>query len=149
LSVDRDICHLHPELAYRGAKLEVAMVALGHPVWLYEGLRAFERQNELWAMGRTVAGVPCTHQGEQVGIGECHEHPWGLPVTNAPAGKSKHNAAHFGMSLAGDWIFEGASPWAPGHPWELLGQIGESLGLKWGGRWPSRDYAHLEWDEHA
>lgn len=35
--------------------------------------------------------------------------------------------------------------WAPSHPhWQILGKIGESLGLRWGGRWRQRDMAHFE-----
>src|SRR3990167_4723882 len=35
--------------------------------------------------------------------------------------------------------------WAPSHPdWELLGVLGESLGLSWGGRWKHRDCPHFE-----
>lgn len=28
--------------------------------------------------------------------------------------------------------------------WEELGKIGESCGLKWGGRWTQKDYPHFE-----
>lgn len=28
--------------------------------------------------------------------------------------------------------------------WKILGEIGESLGLKWGGRWETKDKAHFE-----
>ncbi len=35
--------------------------------------------------------------------------------------------------------------WAPSHPsWERLGEISESLGLVWGGRWRVRDLCHHE-----
>jgi D-alanyl-D-alanine carboxypeptidase len=35
--------------------------------------------------------------------------------------------------------------WAPLHPaWERLGEIGESVGLTWGGRWKVRDCSHFE-----
>ena len=35
--------------------------------------------------------------------------------------------------------------WAPDHPlWDRLGKIGESCGLKWGGRWKQRDCVHFE-----
>lgn len=38
--------------------------------------------------------------------------------------------------------------WAPGHPhWIILGQIGESLGLRWGGRWERADMGHFEMTE--
>jgi peptidoglycan LD-endopeptidase CwlK len=28
--------------------------------------------------------------------------------------------------------------------WKVIGEIGESLGLRWGGRWQRRDMGHLE-----
>ncbi len=35
--------------------------------------------------------------------------------------------------------------WAPSHPhWTLMGEIGERLGLRWGGRWKVRDCCHFE-----
>ena len=40
--------------------------------------------------------------------------------------------------------------WAPSHPdWERLGEISESLGLVWGGRWRVRDCCHFELGETA
>ena len=35
--------------------------------------------------------------------------------------------------------------WAPWHPdWQKIGEIGEALGLRWGGRWKQRDMGHFE-----
>jgi hypothetical protein len=35
--------------------------------------------------------------------------------------------------------------WAPTHPhWRKMGEIGESLGLVWGGRWKVCDLGHFE-----
>lgn len=36
--------------------------------------------------------------------------------------------------------------WAPTSPlWQQLGVIGESCGLRWGGRWKHQDLGHFEW----
>ena len=36
--------------------------------------------------------------------------------------------------------------WDPSNPlWARIGDIGESLGLRWGGRWKQRDLGHLEY----
>lgn len=36
--------------------------------------------------------------------------------------------------------------WAPSHPsWVKMGELGEWLGLRWGGRWKRRDCPHFEW----
>lgn len=40
--------------------------------------------------------------------------------------------------------------WDPTDPvWAQMGLIGESLGLRWGGRWAQRDLGHFEWTDHA
>lgn len=31
-----------------------------------------------------------------------------------------------------------------GKMWEMIGSIGESVGLVWGGRWKEKDYPHFE-----
>lgn len=36
--------------------------------------------------------------------------------------------------------------WSPDDPrWDKIGNIGESLGLRWGGRWKQRDMGHFEY----
>lgn len=36
--------------------------------------------------------------------------------------------------------------WAPASPlWEELGDLGEILGMRWGGRWRQRDLGHFEY----
>lgn len=36
--------------------------------------------------------------------------------------------------------------WDAGHPvWKKIGDIGEGLGLRWGGRWVQRDMGHFEY----
>lgn len=36
--------------------------------------------------------------------------------------------------------------WDADQPaWEIIGEVGESLGLRWGGRWPTPDLGHLEY----
>ncbi len=35
--------------------------------------------------------------------------------------------------------------WDATNPvWRVIGETGESVGLRWGGRWPQRDLGHLE-----
>jgi peptidoglycan L-alanyl-D-glutamate endopeptidase CwlK len=36
--------------------------------------------------------------------------------------------------------------WDPGDPvWQKIGAIGESIGLRWGGRWRQKDMGHFEY----
>jgi hypothetical protein len=36
--------------------------------------------------------------------------------------------------------------WVTTHPlWPRIGQIGEALGLRWGGRWTQKDMGHFEY----
>lgn len=45
------------------------------------------------------------------------------------------------------WQLKGSDKlqWDASDPaWEKMGEIGESLGLRWGGRWKQRDMGHFE-----
>lgn len=47
-------------------------------------------------------------------------------------------------------IYDLAGPdklqWDAGHPvWKRIGEIGEGLGLRWGGRWKKKDLGHFEY----
>jgi peptidoglycan L-alanyl-D-glutamate endopeptidase CwlK len=126
MSVDSDPAHLHPLLAYRVGLVVAGMGAAGHPVEIFEGLRLNARQDELYAKGRTEPGEK---------------------VTNAKAGESRHNPKDDDdnpLSEAADLVFVGIAPWGPEHPWQLLGELAESVGLTWGGRWTIRDLGHVE-----
>lgn len=61
---------------------------------------------------------------------------------------SKHQPDADGFARAIDVAPAAVLPlkaWAPGHAhWKILGAIGEKLGLRWGGRWPTPDNAHFE-----
>lgn len=90
---------------------------------VFEGYRSWDRQNQLYAQGRTKPGKI---------------------VTNARAGFSAHN---FGTAV--DIVFRenGKWSWAEHHQWHRLGQIAESLGLIWGGSWEStlKDRPHVQY----
>jgi len=87
------------------------------------GLRTFAEQDELYARGRTKQNPysPSTSK-----------HPLGEICTTKKGGESWHN---FGVAcdmipLNNKWSADGKSSW------ELcMGEIGEKLGLTWGGRW--------------
>ena len=79
---------------------------------IIESHRDCQRQNELYAQGRTSPGNI---------------------VTNAKCGQSSHN-----YQLAVDVAeYKDGKPWWNSTNWEQIGRIGESVGLEWGGRWTS------------
>ena len=47
---------VHPQLAGAVEKILRAMEAFGHPMFVVEGLRTVQRQQELFAQGRTKPG---------------------------------------------------------------------------------------------
>jgi peptidoglycan L-alanyl-D-glutamate endopeptidase CwlK len=62
----------------------------------------------------------------------------GPAVTKALPGQSWHN-----WGLAFDIAFQGDKPYE--GPWDIVGQLGESLGLEWGGRWTQpADKTHFQ-----
>lgn len=95
------------------------MLMLGHEVRIVEGYRTKERQEALYAQGRTAPG---------------------RIVTNARAGESLHN---YGVAV--DFVFRKEGYDASKELWETLGAIGEQHGFRWGGRWQEFiDLPHFE-----
>lgn len=87
----------------------VATAAAGVSLRVTHTLRTMDEQAHLYAQGRTLPG---------------------RIVTKARAGQSPHN---FGMAF--DVCFAGRIPYPPESDprWLQIGQIGERLGLSWGG----------------
>ena len=83
------------------------MKMLGHEVRIVEGYRSIERQNELYAQGRTTPGKI---------------------VTNAKGGESFHN-----YRCAVDFVFKKEGYNASKELWETLGTVGEKHDFEWGG----------------
>jgi peptidoglycan L-alanyl-D-glutamate endopeptidase CwlK len=90
-------------------KFLAAAAAAGHNIRVTHTLRTMDEQAKLYAQGRTLPGPE---------------------VTKAKPGQSPHN---FGMAF--DICFAGKVPYPPETDprWLALGQLGESLGLSWGG----------------
>ncbi len=80
--------------------------------------RSFERQATLYAQGRSSPGPI---------------------VTNARPGTSMHN---YGLAFDVAILRNGVLRW-DGIP-EKLGELGERLGLEWGGRWRKPDENHFQ-----
>lgn len=119
----RDLAALHPHVRALAEAFLAACGPAGLDVRIIETYRPDERQAALYAIGRTT---------------NLHLRP----VTNAKPGESLH-----GYRLAFD-----AAPFIAGQPaWDRtdlftqMGEIGERVGLRWGGRWRTPDRPHFEW----
>lgn len=95
----------------------------GIPLVLTSGLRSNEEQERLYQQGRTTPGNIVTH---------------------ARPGTSKHN---YGLAVDVAFLNNKQQPhWSGSNDlWERIGNLGESVGLKWGGRWSGfQDKPHFE-----
>jgi nucleoid-associated protein YgaU len=108
---------LHPGMQSRAQTMLALAQARGLNVWVVEGMRSFERQNQLYAQGRTKPGNK---------------------VTWVRGGGSYHN---YGLAI--DVVFHGKEPWGNQHDWNALGQAGRDAGLEWGGSFGDRP--HFQW----
>ena len=93
----------------------------GYDMVILEGYRSPERQNMLASMG--------------------------AHVTNAAAFQSYHQyglAADSAFLRDGKLVISERDPWAM-RGYQLYGEVAESIGMHWGGRWKAMDFGHLEW----
>lgn len=110
---------LMPLVKLKADAIVAEMAAKGHTVRMVEGYRSIERQNELYAQGRTTAGAV---------------------VTNAKGGQSFHN---YGVAV--DFVFRKEGYNASDTLWALLGKVGKLQGFEWGGDWQGFvDRPHFE-----
>ena len=125
---EQRLARLHPALASRGRAMVELCAGVGVAILVTQGLRTWEEQDRLYAIGRTRPPI-----GRK------------FIVTNAPGGRSWHN---FGLALD-VVVLEalGKADWDTGHPgWARAGEIGKSLGLAWGGDWKAfKDLPHFQY----
>lgn len=97
------------------------MTDFGYKVMVFEGFRSFERQDELYAQGRTKPGAI---------------------ITNARAGESLHN---YGVAVDVVFVENNRPSWGEHHNWYILGEVGKKHGFSWGGDWKGFvDRPHFE-----
>jgi len=112
------VTSLDQEVAVRAAWLIYVMGLYGAHVHVTEGLRTAERQQALYAQGRTAPGPIIT----------------------------KTLASRHLTGRAFDIDFVGIAPGlVPQVWWDFAGLVGEWLDLRWGGRWALRDFRHFEY----
>lgn len=116
----RDITLCSPELQIKFHELKQLAEKENIEFILICGLRTQEEQNNLYKKGRTIPGKKVT---------------WTL--------NSKHTQGKaFDIAILKD---NGIS-WK-GEDYFRIGELGESIGLIWGGGWKERDYVHFQLPE--
>lgn len=115
----KTIATLLPELRERAAKLVELAAKEDITIKIISGLRSYEEQDDLYAQGRTKPGKV---------------------VTKAKGGQSWHNhGCAFDIG-----VFEGSNYLGESPHYRAVGELGESLGLEWGGRWKFKDDPHFQ-----
>jgi peptidoglycan L-alanyl-D-glutamate endopeptidase CwlK len=96
--------------------------AEGIEVLIYCTYRSDAEQDQLYAQGRTLPGKI---------------------VTNAKAGQSEHNKRRAFDCVP---MLSGKPQWGDVATYRRMGEIGESVGLEWAGRWTGklRETAHFQ-----
>ncbi len=118
----RDPKELHPAVASKASVFLSRCKAAGIDVIITSTFRDRQAQDALYAQGRTTPGAICT---------------------NAKAGESFHN-----YRCAFDFvpIVNGKAQWSDDALFQKCGEIGESVGLEWAGRWVKfKEKAHLQY----
>jgi peptidoglycan L-alanyl-D-glutamate endopeptidase CwlK len=92
----------------------------GYEMALLEGYRSPARQNLLASMGSNVTNAGAFQSWHQYGL-----------------------AADCAFWRDGKLIISEKDPWAM-RGYKLYGEVAESLGLTWGGRWTMMDFGHTE-----
>jgi peptidoglycan L-alanyl-D-glutamate endopeptidase CwlK len=117
----RDVKDLHPAARERAVAWLAACKKAGLDVLITCTYRDNEAQNRLYAKGRTKPGKI---------------------VTNARGGSSLHNYA-----VAWDFVVmsHGKPMWNDLKSFRAAGEIAESLGCEWAGRWKTfKEMAHIQ-----
>ena len=111
IHTNRRIETLHPDIKSKVKEFIIrAEKELGIKLRVTAALRTWAEQSTLYKQGRTTAGKI---------------------VTSAKAGQSYHN---YGLAIDVVEIKNGKALWNNPN-WKKIGQLGESIGFTWGGRW--------------
>jgi peptidoglycan L-alanyl-D-glutamate endopeptidase CwlK len=120
--IEPDYNALYPPFKALVDKLLFKAQEFGLNVEVHQGLRTFQQQQKLYDQGRKTPGKI---------------------VTRARPGFSFHQ-----YGIAADIVFKknGKWSWSEEHDWNKLGELGEEIGLTWGGRFrknPDRPHFQL------
>ena len=120
VSASRDWALMNPAYARLLLKAFKIMKEKGYDMAILEGYRSPERQNALAALGASVTNAAAFQSWHQYGL-----------------------AADCAFLRAGKIVISEKDPWAM-RGYALYGEVAESLGLTWGGRWKMMDFGHTE-----
>jgi peptidoglycan L-alanyl-D-glutamate endopeptidase CwlK len=119
----RKLEDLHPKVKTLAEQFKSSCEKVGIDVLIYCTYRDKEKQDYLYSLGRTKKGTI---------------------VTNARGGQSYHN-----FRCAFDFVpmLGGKPQWSDKSLYAKCGEIGESLGLEWAGRWTGKlkETAHMQY----
>jgi peptidoglycan LD-endopeptidase CwlK len=93
----------------------------GYEMAILEGYRSPERQDMLSKLGSQITSAKAFQSYHQYGL-----------------------AADCAFLRDGKLVISEKDPWAM-KGYALYGEVAESLGLTWGGRWRMMDFGHIEW----
>ena len=121
---------LKPLLISKYSELYQLCQKNGVPIRFVQGYRSPDAQAALWQQGRDSSGNVTD--------------PSAI-VTNAKPGQSMHN---YGIAFdVVEVLPDGTEDWGMSKPgnWDLMGRLGESIGLEWGGDWTGwQDHPHFQ-----
>lgn len=116
----REWLALDPDFRQRLLTVFHLMAQKGYPMALLEGYRSPERQTYLASLGSNVTNAGAYQSFHQYGL-----------------------AADAAFLRGGKLVISEKDPWAM-EGYRLYGEIAESAGLVWGGRWKMMDFGHVE-----
>ena len=115
---------LDPTFRKKMRKFLTACRKEGMDVRLTEGWRSCERQNKLYAQGRSTPGKI---------------------VTNAKCGQSAHNYRSKGVGAGDVYEFINGKILFENPNWDRIGELAVANGLEWGGNWKRfKDRPHVQ-----
>lgn len=121
-SASRNWQLLDPEYAQRLLLVfKIMREQHGYEMAILEGYRSPERQDMLSKLGVHVTGAKAFQSYHQYGL-----------------------AADCAFLREGQLVISEKDPWAM-KGYTLYGEVAESVGLTWGGRWKIMDFGHVEW----
>jgi peptidoglycan LD-endopeptidase CwlK len=119
--MSRNLDDLNPKVKELAETFLKSCAAQNFPVKVYFTFRTNDEQDALYAQGRTLPGSK---------------------VTNAKGGQSYHN---YGLAFDAAPLNDDLTiDWKTTLKYLKMGEIGESVGLEWGGRWKFKDQPHFQ-----